>query len=436
MTSKPSTWLILSHGFNMDGRAASHTITDKIPHLRAAGITPIVISARTGRKDSDVEHHQLFPLGPVGLRFDLRHVLRQRWGKDWRYRLTMLLATLLLMPGIVIEKAFRPLESQWSWWWPAYRQGLKLIRQGRISVIYTTGGAYAAHVAGYHLKLATGLPWIAEVHDPLIMPGSKPTNAQQRMQADVERMICEKADLPFWFTEQALASARKRHPGMGERGKMIIPGADAPRAQLPSYTPGQNMILGHFGSLSSSRHLAGVIQAMNALRGNASLPPVIELHIYGTDLDSHTADAIEKYGTQVTIRHFGRLERDPVTGKSGRQQVLEKMRTADVLVLQHGVEAFCEEYIPSKLYEYLWMKRPILGLVYRNPQLSRLLSELGHPVVQADDVTALTEALKALYLQWQQAGLPDLQQDSPYTTANAVQRLLGFANSLAGDGHS
>ena len=41
-------WLILSHGFNMDGRAASQTITDKIPHLLGAGIQLHVLSAITG----------------------------------------------------------------------------------------------------------------------------------------------------------------------------------------------------------------------------------------------------------------------------------------------------------------------------------------------------------------------------------------------------
>lgn len=211
---------------------------------------------------------------------------------------------------------------------------------------------------------------------------------------------------------------------------MIIPGADAPKAHLPPYTPGPKMILGHFGSLSTSRHLAGVIEAMNRLREQASNPPEIELHIYGTDLDSHTAAAIEKYGKQVTVRHFGRLERDPVTGKSGRQQVLEKMRAADVLVLQHGIEPFCEEYIPSKLYEYLWMKRPILGLVYRNPQLSRMLSEQGHPVVDADDVNGQAQALQHLYAKWKDKRLADLEQDSPYTTANAVQSILSYAAIL------
>jgi hypothetical protein len=37
-------WLILSHAFNMDGRAASQTITDKIPYFLDAGIHPTVFS--------------------------------------------------------------------------------------------------------------------------------------------------------------------------------------------------------------------------------------------------------------------------------------------------------------------------------------------------------------------------------------------------------
>ena len=43
MRTTNSRWLILSHAFNMDGRAASHTITDKIPYLRAAGVDPVVL---------------------------------------------------------------------------------------------------------------------------------------------------------------------------------------------------------------------------------------------------------------------------------------------------------------------------------------------------------------------------------------------------------
>ena len=49
-------WLILSHAFNMDGRAASQTITDKIPYFLEAGVKPTVISSITGIKDTRFPH--------------------------------------------------------------------------------------------------------------------------------------------------------------------------------------------------------------------------------------------------------------------------------------------------------------------------------------------------------------------------------------------
>ena len=87
--SRKQVWLVLSHGFNMDGRAASQTITDKIPHLLKLGIEPIVVSAITGRKDKVIEHHQVLPAGPVALRFDLRHYLKQRISSRFFYRIAM-----------------------------------------------------------------------------------------------------------------------------------------------------------------------------------------------------------------------------------------------------------------------------------------------------------------------------------------------------------
>ena len=74
MISNPRPrWLIIAHAFNMDGRAASQTITDKLPHLHNAGIEIVVLSGVSGRQDTQVEHHQLWPMGPAGIKFELRH---------------------------------------------------------------------------------------------------------------------------------------------------------------------------------------------------------------------------------------------------------------------------------------------------------------------------------------------------------------------------
>ena len=89
-------WLLISHGFNMDGRAASLTVSDKIPFLLERGINPVVLSAITGNKDLRFLHFQLLPWGPSGLRFDFRHWIANQYGRGFIYKLTTRTVSLLL----------------------------------------------------------------------------------------------------------------------------------------------------------------------------------------------------------------------------------------------------------------------------------------------------------------------------------------------------
>ncbi len=112
-------WLIISHAYNMDGRAASQTITDKIPFLLSAGINIQVLSAKTGTKDSVVQHTQLFPWGPSAFRFDFRHYIGLRFGNGFLYRVLTGFLGLVLAPLIFLEKILIGFSSQWSWFMPA-----------------------------------------------------------------------------------------------------------------------------------------------------------------------------------------------------------------------------------------------------------------------------------------------------------------------------
>ena len=432
-------WLVLSHAFNMDGRAASQTITDKLPHLERAGIELVVLSGVSGRKDAHYEHHQLWPAGPAGIRFELRHVLRKRLGSGLGYRAAMLPLSLLLLPFMLVEKLLRPVESSWSWWLSAYLKGLWLMRQRSFDLIYSTGGAFAAHVAGAALKRATGKRWLAEVHDPMVVPGSTPSTPQQRMQARVETEICREADVAIWFTEQALASARQRNPELGTCGHMMLPGVDAPPYALQPYQPGSTFVLGHFGSLSETRNLASTIAALDLLIDQQpELAGRVELHVYGGPLDAISAASVAG-ARHNCVRHFGRIEADPLTGKSGREQILQHMRNADVLLLLHGVEPICAEYIPSKMYEYLWMQRPVLALVHRNAQMAGMLGAMGHTVLlerspeAALDIALYCAELTKLLLRWQAQCLSDIQQQSPYTVQSAVAQLLNMTVTQSGN---
>jgi hypothetical protein len=415
IVTEKKRWLILSHAFNMDGRAASLTITDKIPYFLEAGVEPIVFSAITGIKDQRFPHHQFIAWAPAGFRFDFRHWVANKYGRGWFYKLTTRTVSILLAPFIAIEKFCLGYSSQWSWALPAFFHGYRLIRAGKVDVVLSVGSAWSAHLAGVWLKKATGIELISEVHDPLVIRRNpndqgfeKPLNRDARFRHYLENQLTCFSDKVWWFTDGALHYAKVRNPNLNTptnaRGFVVTPGAHPSGGlsanQAHKYTDQLN--LSHFGSLANDRSLSTVLKALVPLfEKYPQARNLIRVHAYGAPLDSLSAEAIEQLGFSDVLLAHGRLEVDPTTGKSGRQRVAKKMQEADVLILLHGNDEWCAEYIPSKFYDYLWTGRPIWGISHRNPQLDQMLLERGAYLSAEGDSEGISIALERIWLDWQ-----------------------------------
>ena len=363
--------------------------------------------------------------------------MANKYGRGFLYKLLTGTVSVLLAPLIGIERLCLGYSSQWSWSIPAYIHGLKLIRSGEIDLIFSTGGAWSAHLAGLWLKKKTGLPWIVEIHDPLVIRKSpsdqgfdKPSNRDAQFRQYLEKQICKYADLAWWFTDGAVHYAKVRNPNLNTPdnalGLMVLPGAEPPgglsSAQVHQFTSHLNLC--HFGSLAKDRSLSTILNALVPLFNKyPQARECVRVHAYGAPLDSLTVDAIKRLGFEDVLIAHGRLEKDPVTGKSGRERVVEKMQSADVLILLHGNDEWCAEYIPSKFYEYLWAGRPIWGITHRNPQLDQMLLERSAYLSPQNDPEAVALALERIWLDWNQKCLPT-PVGEPIGVKQAVDTIL------------
>ena len=428
----------------MDGRASSQTITDKIPYFLEVGVKPIVLSAITGAKDARFTHRQFLAWGPAAFRFDFRHWIANQYGRGFVYKLLTRTVSVLLAPFIGLERLFLGYSSQWSWAMPAFMHGWRLIRKGKVDLIFSTGGAWSAHLAGLWLKKVTGLPWIAEIHDPLVIRKSpndqgfeKPKNRDAQFRQYLEKQICKHADLVWWFTDGALHYAKVRNSNLNTKanahGFMVLPGAKPPggleMTQVHGYSDKLNLC--HFGSLANDRSLSTILNALaTLLKKYPQAREYIRVHAYGAPLDSLTVEAIKQFNFQGVLLGHGRLEKDPVTGMSGRERVVAKMQAADVLILLHGNDEWCAEYIPSKFYEYLWAGRPIWGITHRNPQLDQMLEERSAYLSHEGDLEGISMALERIWLDWQQkclmipVGVPIGVDQAAYKILSEIQENL------------
>jgi hypothetical protein len=424
------SWIVISHAFNMDGRAASQTVTDKIPVLIANGIKPIVVSAITGRKDEEIEHHQVFAAAPSGLKFDLRHYFREKYKDTLRGNLYKTSTALLLLPFYLIERLFIQRDSHWSWYYPAYKKAIQLAQIHNASVIYSSGGANSAHLAGYYAHKKTGLPWIVEVHDPMVHDDWEKSSKIYNRAAMIEKIICSHSTACWWFTPTALQRAKKRNPNLGSRGHWVIPGAQKPDFGKTTYQKTDQFRISHFGSLSKSRNLASFFQAVRiALHNLPEMESYLSIHIFGSKLDSLSMKSIKIENLHHLVHSEGRLEYDAAYAKSGRQQVLEKMRTTDLLLLIQGISSFSEEYVPSKFYEYAWCKRPILALYDRGNDMKNIINNAGYCCISENAVSVISDAIISYYCQWKNNTLFDRQEGSPYTIDKAVKQIIQLAEN-------
>jgi len=430
----PKKWLIISHGFNMDGRAASLTVTDKIPYLLEAGIEPIVLSAITGEKDTRFPHFQMMPWGPSGFRFDFRHFIARKYGRGLIYRTLTPFVSILLLPFSIIERLVFGLSSQSSWALPAIFKGVQLVRQGKIDCIYSSAAAWSASYAAWWIKKITGVQWIAEIHDPMVIrdnpqdDGTLPRkNRDKRFQQKLEHLICKDADHVWWFTEGALRYAKLRNPELGNKGFVVFPGAEPPGCYDPlpqEHIYGDQLIIGHFGSIANDRSLAPILEAIKIFIQEEPLAEnKIRLQVYGAGLDSTSKETMEGLALSHVVQAMGRIENDPVTGKSGRARIMEIMRQMDVLLLLHGNYEWCAEYIPSKSYDYYWTTRPIWGVTNRNPQLDAILEERGAYLSHTLDQESILIALRQLWADWQGKQL-HIPKFAPISPKDAVATIL------------
>jgi hypothetical protein len=427
-------WLILSHGFNMDGRASSLTVTDKIPYFLARGISLTVLSAVTGEKDTRFPHYQLLPWGPAGLRFDFRHWVATQHGRGWVYKMFTPLASIILLPFIALERALFGLSSQSSWFLPAAIKGIILARQGKVDLIFSSGGAWSAHYAAWMIKKFTGLPWIAEIHDPMVMrdheadEGTSPRKRKDaRFLQKLEGLICKNVDHVWWFTDGALKYAKHRYPELGDKGFVVFPGAEPPgcHESLPAeHQYSEFLNLCHFGSLANDRSLGPVLEALHLFfKEVPEAKSKIKFQVYGAGLDPVSFQTIEYLEMQKVVITHGRIENDHLTGETGRERIMKLMRTSDVLLGLHGNDEWCAEYIPSKLYDYYWTNRPILAITNRNEQLDQILSRRNAYLSHTLDINSIVEAIKLIWRDWQSQSLRIMPFD-PITPESAVNKIL------------
>lgn len=329
------------------------------------------------------------------------------------------------------------LPDRWIGWLAgAVPAGLGLVRRLRPRLIWSTYPIATAHLIGFALSRLTGLPWVAEMRDPMTDDAYPAPGAVRRAYLWIEKLTLRRCTRLVCTTPGAIAGYRARFPEIeAERFVLIENGYDerhfaeaeamaAPRTSDGPRAADVPLRLLHSGVIyPSERDPVPLFEALASLRaaGHAS-PATLQLVLRATGHDDYLAPLIARYGLQDIVILAGPLP---------YREALAEMLGVDALLLLQASN--CNAQIPAKMYEYLRAGRPLLALTDEAGDTARALRAAGvDSIAPLDDARAIALALTEFIEQVRRGTAPLASRDTVASAARSARsrQLAALLDSL------
>jgi len=318
-----------------------------------------------------------------------------------------------------------------SWWVSAaIRSASRIIKRFNIDVVVTTSPPHAVQLVGAALQEKTGLPWIADLRDPVVDNFAfAPANDRIRdkwVQLEIKTVT---------NANHIVVTCDDYSPHLAQKYRLAQPKLtcitngydDSARDFGVANRPGREAFtMAHVGAFYHAQSPQALLHACRSLRqSNESFRRQFRLRLVGS-IAKHLENAFfPDDGTFV--------ER---TGYVDRTDAATAMQTADALFFMTPAHSNGRNCYPGKIFEYLATDRPILALVHRGASIETLLRNAGGvTIAYHGEPDSLEDAMRRIFNRWQTSSV-DANRDemfvNQFAQTNLANRYLALINETIG----
>ena len=313
-----------------------------------------------------------------------------------------------------------------SWRFAGISAGRDIIRRARPDAILSTYPVASAHVIARRLAHEFNIPWAADFRDPFKYRGKKGAD-QIRSFFQVERNTVFDADRLIFTTEAARTSYAERFEGVADVKSSVVANgfeeqlmaAAEARARDAVRPAGEDeFLIIHNGHLyGDERNPEIFLRAVRALLDRRAFDRRPRILFRGSQ-DFNLDDVVTKLGLNDYVEF---------RPSAPFLEAAADLYHADCLLLLQG--DFFSVEVPSKAYEYIAVRKPILALT--NPRNATAQALTGIPwsaVAPITDQDAIEGALCAVM-----AAKPDPSFDtSAFGRSQRAPELAAILDNMTG----
>ena len=325
----------------------------------------------------------------------------------------------------------RPKLSSWFFfpdskigWIPfALLAGLKLAREEKIDLIFTTSPPPSLHLVGYLLKLLTGKPWVADFRDPWVgfRHEEYPTPFHVWLKNRLIKKISENADAIVSVNQKISQRLLSLHP-LVKKIETIPNGYDESDFCLPPPVKSDLFVIGYLGTFSQDHDPEPFLSGLKSLLEEKAVPKekIKLVHIglcVGIDLDR----LVKKYDLGGVVEKKGYLP---------HKEALARLEEASLLLLTTSQTQDAEMISTSKLFEYMPLRKPILAIVPPAGAAAEVVYSLNlGKVASPADPIGIKRELSAFVSAWEKGALSldsDEEKIKMFSRRFLTSRLASF----------
>lgn len=261
------------------------------------------------------------------------------------------------------------------WIFPAYRAGKKLVQERGIDAIFATGSPWSGLLVGYIISKATGKPFIADFRDPWMnnpfhqSKGAFLDNWSQKL----ERKVVDSAAAISLNTEPLKQDFIQRYPHVSQDKFFVMPnGFDlSDFDSIDSLDKTAANTNTHIITLCHAGFLYGVRDPAPLLDAIALANKTLQAH--NTQVRFQQIGDVQ-LAYQIAERYQAMIADGALLLEPSRpyQEALNALAAADWVV---NIQPGTKTQVPSKLYDYLAINRPILNITPKDGALGQLVNQ-------------------------------------------------------------
>lgn len=314
--------------------------------------------------------------------------------------------------------------SKMGWALFAIREGKKILKEENIDVIISRSTPVVGHLIALKLMPSSKLPWIACFSDPWTQNSYSPAPNRiiKKIDEYLEKKVMLAADKIIVTTEQTKRLFLKKYKI--ENKIAVIPNSydSLELLEVVNKKKENKLVITHAGNFYGPRSPEPFFKALKLLSNEMDVNKKIKVKLIGQN--KGIKNLVSKYKLNNIVQLIDIIP---------RKDVFEHLVNSDVLLLIDAPSEQESVFLPSKLIEYINMKKPILAVVPAGASADVVKRTKTGAVVALDNIGEIKNAIKNYYELYKNSKLeikPNWEEIKKYDAKNCAKALIKIAENL------